>query len=201
MLRRLEIVDNDQDSVGLSRGSTNVLEHSRLAGNRSAGVTLDNTTGGNRIVENVIAGNGTGIRYWYGSSHPARGEVFAGNRVVDNEGNGIAAGAGIAPFFIHKTLIVGNDVRRNGADGILIDGRGSGNVVEGNRARFNGDDGIDAACGADVCIPGVFVTLSANAARHNGDLGIEADPYAGDGGGNRARHNGDPAECTGVACR
>ena len=34
----------------------------------------------------------------------------------------------------------------------------------------------------------------------NGDLGIEAVPGVTDGGGNRARHNGNVAQCTGVAC-
>ena len=34
----------------------------------------------------------------------------------------------------------------------------------------------------------------------NGDLGIEAVPGVTDGGGNRARHNGNVAQCTSVAC-
>jgi hypothetical protein len=34
----------------------------------------------------------------------------------------------------------------------------------------------------------------------NGDLGIEAVRGVIDGGGNVARHNGDPRQCTNIAC-
>ncbi len=37
--------------------------------------------------------------------------------------------------------------------------------------------------------------------RPNGDLGIKAVHGVIDGGGNIARHNGDPRQCTHVACR
>ena len=43
--------------------------------------------------------------------------------------------------------------------------------------------------------------VRANRAYFNIDLGIEADPGTTDGGGNRARNNGDPAQCTGVSCK
>jgi hypothetical protein len=40
-----------------------------------------------------------------------------------------------------------------------------------------------------------------NSAFFNHDLGIEAVPGVTDGGGNRARGNGNPeGQCTGVAC-
>jgi hypothetical protein len=35
---------------------------------------------------------------------------------------------------------------------------------------------------------------------HNGDLGIEAVAGVADGGGNKARGNGSPAQCTNIAC-
>jgi hypothetical protein len=42
--------------------------------------------------------------------------------------------------------------------------------------------------------------LTRNSAFHNRDLGFEAVAGTIDGGGNRAHGNGNPAECTGLAC-
>jgi hypothetical protein len=46
----------------------------------------------------------------------------------------------------------------------------------------------------------VSATLVGNIAVHNGDLGIEAVVGVTDGGGNHAAANGDPRQCTHVAC-
>jgi hypothetical protein len=35
----------------------------------------------------------------------------------------------------------------------------------------------------------------------NGDLGIEAVPGVIDGGGNKAKANGDAAQCTNISCK
>ena len=44
-----------------------------------------------------------------------------------------------------------------------------------------------------------LVTLTGNRADRNADLGIEAVEGVVDGGGNRARHNGDPRQCLSVS--
>jgi hypothetical protein len=67
-------------------------------------------------------------------------------------------------------------------------GRGLGSTG----AVASGDDGID------VDAPGTTVT--GNVADHNHDLRIEAVPGVVDGGGNHANGNGNPAQCTDVAC-
>ena len=69
--------------------------------------------------------------------------------------------------------------------------------IERNRTERNGDDGIDV----DVGEFGSPITVRANRAFFNVDLGIEADPGTIDGGGNRAKHNGNPLQCLGVRCR
>jgi parallel beta-helix repeat protein len=46
-----------------------------------------------------------------------------------------------------------------------------------------------------------FAMLTANRADRNADLGIEGAAGVQDGGGNRASHNGDPAQCTNIECR
>jgi parallel beta-helix repeat protein len=78
------------------------------------------------------------------------------------------------------------------ADGIVVAGNATATVLKGNTASENGDDGIrvDAA----------ETTLTRNTANFNRDLGIEAVPGVIDGGGNRARGNGNPLQCTNVAC-
>jgi hypothetical protein len=43
-------------------------------------------------------------------------------------------------------------------------------------------------------------TVSRNRADHNAEYGIYAVPGTIDGGGNRAKHNGNPAQCVGVRC-
>ena len=47
----------------------------------------------------------------------------------------------------------------------------------------------------------VYETLSSNRSDRNADLGIEAARGVIDGGGNRAKHNGNPAQCLNVSCR
>ena len=84
--------------------------------------------------------------------------------------------------------------RRHGTtvDGIIIESTASKTLVERNLATGAGDDGID--------VDNASTTLMRNFAFHNGDLGIEAVPGVTDGGGNHAAGNGNPAQCTNVAC-
>jgi hypothetical protein len=77
-------------------------------------------------------------------------------------------------------------------DGIRVEPAATGTLLRANIATRNGDDGID------VDSPATSVT--ANVANDNVDLGIEAVTGVTDGGGNRARGNGNPAQCVGVAC-
>lgn len=83
-----------------------------------------------------------------------------------------------------------------GGDGVLVEAYSvntTGLALERNVARHNADDGMD------IDIPGVAVAK--NRALRNRDLGIEAVPGTIDGGGNKAKDNGDPAQCTNVACK
>ena len=66
-------------------------------------------------------------------------------------------------------------------------------VVKSNVANYNSGDGIE--------IRSAGTTVTRNTANFNGDLGIEAVPGTIDGGGNRARGNGNPAQCVGVRCK
>ncbi len=77
-------------------------------------------------------------------------------------------------------------------DAISVSEDSSSVRVSANRASGAPGDGID------VDAPGTVVRD--NVATDNGDLGIEAVAGVVDGGGNQASGNGNPAQCTGVAC-
>jgi hypothetical protein len=97
------------------------------------------------------------------------------NRVVANllQDNGFAINAGGS-----RNHIRANDTRQNEIG--IIAGCGLGTVVRANLARRNRANGIQVeACAS---------------------LGIQAVPGVTDAGGNRARANGNPAQCQNVAC-
>ena len=104
---------------------------------------------------------------------------------------------GNACFGIYVAHSNHNVVRQNLADnnerdGIFVPAGSRNTRIVGNRAMFNGDDGIDVNSSA--------TTIKRNTANKNGDLGIEAVPGVTDGGGNRASNNGDPRQCVNVHC-
>jgi nitrous oxidase accessory protein NosD len=144
---------------------------------------------GNR---NVIAGNrishprgldGIGISLDAGDRN-----LIARNSVRDPKTTGIGVGFGRA---------VGNVMRRNhvrgaGKDGFHVDHKATHTLLRRNHAFGAKDDGFD--------VNNQKTKLTRNEARRNGDLGIEAVRGVNDGGGNVAHHNGDPRQCTHVAC-
>lgn len=180
-----------QDSIGLE-----VVGNS-LSGNRVSGISIEAGSGGNVVERNRISDNGrTGIaigeQLFNGSPGSNR---IANNRVLGSGMTGIHVRAGI------DTLVTGNSIRRSGADGILVEDflcpvcgpSSAGTVLGGNSTVRNGDDGID--------VNAVDATVERNRADHNADLGIVALPGVTDGGGNRARHNGNPLQCFNVVCK
>jgi hypothetical protein len=107
-----------------------------------------------------------------------RHEAFSGGGVV-------VAGDGFT--------VVANLVSQIGSnDGIRVMPEASGTLLRANHADRSADDGIDVESPA--------TTITANVANDNTDLGIEAVPGVTDGGGNRARGNGNRAQCLGVTC-
>jgi hypothetical protein len=162
------------------------------------GVRIDNAA---RVTmsRNLIAQNsGDGVRVTFMSR-----ATISANRIERNGGNGIYLEGDF--FFGGSTTatVQANTVRRNDADGILATNAVRGNefVIERNRTDRNGDDGIDVDAGSEPEFTDLNAVVGDNRANFNGDLGIEADLGTTDGGGNRARHNGNPAQCVGVRCR
>jgi parallel beta-helix repeat protein len=146
--------------------------------------------GGGRIFDSVFERNSVHDNEFAGMGLTfARNNRISDNRIDDNGTEGILLLDGI-----DGNSIVDNRVTGSGTDGIALTGESIGsNLFERNRTDSNGDDGID--------IDGPGSTLTRNTADYNGDLGIEAAPGVIDGGKNKAKGNGNPAQCVGVACK
>jgi parallel beta-helix repeat protein len=108
---------------------------------------------------------------------------------VDSDGNQCF---GIYFADSNHNVVRNNVADNNDIDGIFVAAGSRNTQIVGNRAVFNGDDGIDVNSSA--------TTITRNTANKNGDLGIEAVPGVTDGGGNRASNNGDPRQCVNVDC-
>ena len=91
-----------------------------------------------------------------------------------------------------RNVISHNVANSRFSDGILVNGGATVTLLERNTANGNGHDGIE--------VDEAGTTLSRNTANFNDLLGIEAVPGVIDGGGNRARANGNPLQCTNVTC-
>jgi parallel beta-helix repeat protein len=120
------------------------------------------------------------------------GFLRSNTQIVRNVSTDNGIGILVAEESLDSTLL-GNRVSRSGADGIVVSADSGNITLDDNRSDDNADDGID--------IEGPGNTLTRNSAFRNFDYGIEAAPGTIDGGKNKARHNGNPAQCVGVICK
>jgi len=210
---------NGDMGIAADSASHNLIKGNLLARNRNFGIVLRgraadrNQVSRNRSVRdgaigifiegsrNVIARNRI--------SHPLRREgvgievdggnhnVIARNSIRDTEGRGISVDFSRDPEVSGGPPVAGNVVRRNhirraGKDGVHVNFGAKHTLLKRNHAFGAKDDGLDANNST--------TKLTRNEARRNRDLGIEAVRGVVDGGGNIARHNGDPRQCTNVVC-
>lgn len=170
----------------------NVVRRLEVADAGYAGVVFLYLADGLRIERNRVVGAG-GPGILVGDMGSCCVLAVADNVLVGNC-------SGIVLLDTSRARVEENTILRSGplgcgtivgsADGIYSH-YDSGNVIDDNVVRRSADDGIDVE-GEDV--------VAGNRADRNGDLGIEAEPGVVDGGGNRARGNGNPLQCVGVAC-
>ena len=197
----------DQGGIALNRSHHNLVKRNALGGNGDLGLFMEksdhnhirknrmrrNPEGGiiaegdgNVFSRNRIVRNGGGILITKITKHGAVGNVVRRNYVRGSRGGGISV-----DNLPKRTLLSRNHVVGSGRDGIKIGGRTTKLVA--NRAVRNDGDGID--------VESRTTKLTRNRARRNADLGIEAVRGVIDGGGNKASGNGDPRQCTNIACR
>jgi nitrous oxidase accessory protein NosD len=161
------------------------ITHNRFAGN-GAGITLGPGSH-NEITKNDVAGGRDGIRIEKGHDN-----LIAHNEVADTHRAGIRLG--IRHPFIGgaHNIVRRNLVRDSEADGFALNKKDGHSLLRGNVAKRSGDDGFD--------IRSRTATVTGNRALRNDDLGIKAVRGVIDGGGNKASGNGDPRQCTNIAC-
>ena len=211
-------VSNNEEGILLLDGSNNnMIEGNFISGNLHAGILVEgddnavsrnrvlrsgdgipvvgsrNTVTDNRVVDAVGCPDGCG----FGIFLLGGKDNLVARNVVYRAARGIAVAALEPDTPTVDTVVRDNRVINVTEDGFLvaIEGDGgiiSGTLIERNVAIDSGDDGFD--------IRSTATTLTSNLAVRNGDLGIEALPGVTDGGGNRATANGNPLQCTGVAC-
>jgi parallel beta-helix repeat protein len=161
----------------------------RLGNGVVAGPGSDNVITGNHFshingVHDHHRGDGVAIEKGHGN-------VIAHNVVVHSRG-GIRLGINAPSIGGAKNLVSRNLVRGSHADAFIVLKKDDHSVLRRNVAIGAGDDGFD--------INSKTAKLTGNRAVRNGDLGIEAVRGVIDGGGNIARRNGDPRQCTNIAC-
>jgi parallel beta-helix repeat protein len=181
-IRHNDVHNNLASAIVLIVGSdNNRVDHNRTHENPSWGITQDNASNGNRYEHNKVFNNLiAGIEPFNSMNLVIRKNKIYGNRI------------GIELFNTDSSTISGNKIKQNTIDGIHSFQGSTGNLFEKNHAARNTDDGLD------IADPGN--TITKNHANRNGDLGIFAVPGNIDGGKNKAKHNGNPAQCVGVSC-
>jgi len=131
--------------------SNNVLRDGAFTGinlrTDSANYPVSAPNTNNVIRNNLVSGFGdSGIRLREGAS----GNLVVGNTVVGNGTNNDATtGDGISLENADNNVIRGNVAEHNRRDGIRVDADSTGNRIEGNRLRFNGEfDARDDSTGS-----------------------------------------------------
>jgi parallel beta-helix repeat protein len=218
--RELTIAKNNVFQNGDIGFYTEGLDNSRFDGNSisghpEAGIILQGS--GNKVRDNRFVNNVDGAVVSGDANVVARNRLSGPSDCDGDCGFGISLEGGTRNVIADNTVVrfdrggirlaafeseggpptSGNTVRENlvwgtTVDGVLVESTAANTVLDRNIAVSAGDDGID--------VDNASTTLTRNLALHNGDLGIEAVPGVTDGGGNRAARNGNPAQCTNVAC-
>ena len=187
------LADNPETGILLDHGNGNTFSRNRFS-NNGDGIVVSgdaNTVVGNRLSGSLECPGECGFGI---SLEGGTGNLIEQNTVLGFHQGGIRAAA-FEEFGGPPTT--GNTISRNlirgqAVDGLLIESTAADTLLERNVAIGAGDDGID--------IDNAATTLGGNVAFGNDDLGIEAVAGVTDGGGNHAAANGNPAQCTNVAC-
>jgi len=176
---------NGGEGVILEGGKHNRIKHNRLARN-DAGITLGPGSH-NVIAHNRVSHGRDGIRIEKG-----RGNLVTDNVVTHARRAGIRLGIPHPFLGGARNTVRGNLVKGSRVDGFLVNPKDDHTLLRHNTARGAGDDGFD--------VDSRTAKLTKNLALRNGDLGIAAVRAVRDGGGNKASGNGDPRQCTHIAC-
>jgi nitrous oxidase accessory protein NosD len=217
-IRENDLDGNEHGMLLTDESARNVVARNVITHSAGSAIDLGNHPVRNRVEWNRLTDNGDGIIAVDGQETLVRHNLVTGTGFFgdpetaglglfidggdDNtvEGNVVTGGRGPALFVAQweaptasrHTTLAGNVASSRADDGIRVESGTTDTLVARNLADRSGDDGIDVAAGT---------TVTRNSADRNHDLGIEAAPGVTDGGGNRAHGNGNPLQCTNVACQ
>ena len=197
---------NGQLGMHIEDSTNNLIEGNRLSRNHDMGILMEadrNQVLRNRCVRDgacIIVGPGN--RNVIAQNHLFRdregiavekglGNLVAHNVVVGVRTTGIHLGVEHPPIGSTNSVVRGNLVRGTGGDAFQVSTNSAGSLLRANVAIAAGDDGFH--------VRGRSTRLTGNRAVRNADLGIEAVRGV-IGGGNIARGNGDPRQCTNIFC-
>jgi hypothetical protein len=152
-------------------------------------IGIDALTHDSRIDRNVAEGN------TYGATVAGHNDVVERNFVTRTRGPA-AMFVCLQGSQVARNEVVGDPSWSFESSGISVEcsdpSAGALTSVEQNSASGFTNDGIEIRASG--------VVVSKNRANFNGEYGIEAVPGIVDGGGNKARGNGNPAQCLNVSC-
>jgi parallel beta-helix repeat protein len=183
-LIKKNVLSGNGPSIVMEKADRNEVQRNRV--NKGAGIIV---APGNR---NVIARNRVSRAQDSIAIEKGHGNLVAGNVVVRARKTGIHLALDHPPIGGGNNVVRGNLVKRSGDDGFFVAEKDDHSVLKRNVARHNGDDGFD--------VQSQTAKLTANRAVRNAELGIRAVAGVIDGGGNLARRNGDPRQCSQISC-
>jgi Right handed beta helix region len=178
-------LNHNPEDGAIIDGNQNVIRRNRGG--------LDLTGNNNLVKRNVVDTRGCfdqcrgGLGFESGHDN-----VIAANKVRDTAGVGIRLKSFGKQQDLRDNVVRRNHVHGTGGRGITIAAGVRGTLLLANH--------VDHAKNAGIAARSASTLVADNHANHNGKLGIAAVRGVVDGGGNAAHGNGDPRECTHVAC-
>lgn len=213
-ISRNRLVENLRGVLVQGGSHRNLISDNLISASGEVGLRIESSSHDNIVSWNKIDGSRSGAQVLSGSA----GNSIEANTITNNELGGIevadsgtsynqvtanelrANGFGVRVSKADHTLVSGNLVSMSTNDGIVVDSNTDRTLVVGNEAFHNGvaPQYVGAGDGIDIDDPDTTITM--NKAFLNHLLGISAVPDVTDGGGNEAKHNGNPQQCTNVIC-
>jgi parallel beta-helix repeat protein len=182
LIKNNVVRDVEHLGIGIGPGGNHVVTDNLVTGSIQDGLDVVGSSD-NLVRKNVVV---LGGRYGLVVDEASRNLVEK-NTIHDYQVFGILVQRSA------DNVIEKNEASGNGLDGIRMFTPSGPNLFRHNEASGNNQNGFHISPAGQ--------TLTGNTADANGQLGIDAAPGTIDGGGNKARGNGNPAQCVGVACK
>jgi hypothetical protein len=178
------LFSRDGPAVLMEEADRNQVRSNRV--NRGAGILVAPGS------HNVVAGNRVSGAVDSIAVEDGNGNLVARNLVLDARKTGIRLAITHPSLGGANNIVRRNRVTASGGDGFHVYEKDRHSLLQSNIAIGSGDDGFD--------IESRSTKLTNNNATRDNDLGFEAVRGVADGGGNGARHNGDPRQCINIVC-